>query len=93
MGKFELCSGARPLHLHLETGANGRVIGIGRSITYPAGIVDDLGADKVNDVPMVVVLEVSDAAGQVSQVSQAFYFIGGTPQVQHVYLPVTLRFQ
>lgn len=71
----------------------GAVIGTERSITYPAGIVDDLGVDKVNDVPMVIVLEVSDAAGQVSQTSQAFYFIGGAPQVQNVYLPITLRFR
>jgi len=73
----------------LETG--GQVIGTERSITYTAGIADDLGVDKNNDVPMVIVLEVGDAAGHTSRVSQPFYFIGAAPQVQRVYVPVILK--
>lgn len=75
----------------LET--TGSVIGTGRSITYPAGIVDDLGVDKDNDVPMVIILEITDAAGHVSRTAQPFYFIGATPAVQRAYLPVAFRNQ
>jgi hypothetical protein len=73
----------------LET--TGTVIGTGRSITYEAGILDDLGVDKNNDVPMVVVLEVTDSAGNTSSAAQPFYFIGSTPMVQRIHLPVALR--
>jgi hypothetical protein len=68
-----------------------KVIGTGRSITYRASIVDDLGVLKDNDVPMVVVLEVTDAAGRTSSTAQPFYFIEMTPQVQRLYLPLVLK--
>ena len=68
----------------------GKVIGHGLSITYRAGIEDDLGVYKENDVPLSVVLEVTDAAGHTSYTSRKFYFASITP-VQRLYLPVILR--
>lgn len=86
---FPLGQGPYTYTWKLET--TGRVIGTGRSITYPAGIVDDLGVDKDNDVPMAIVLEVTDATGHVSRVAQPFYFVGATPPVRRAYLPTNLR--
>ncbi len=86
---FVLGQGPYTYTWKLET--TGTVIGTGRSITYPAGIVDDLGVDKDNDVPMVIILEVVGATGQMSSVSQPFYFIAPTPTVQRAYLPSVLR--
>jgi hypothetical protein len=88
---FVLGQGPYTYTWKLET--TGMVIGTGRTITYPAGIVDDLGVYKDNDVPMVIVLEVTDAAGHTSSVSQPFYFVGATPAVQRAYLPTVLRTQ
>ena len=90
---LNFCLGQGPYTYTWKLETTGRVIGTDRSITYPAGIVDDLGVNKDNDVPMVVVLEVSDAAGHVSSVAQPFYFVDATPPVQRVYLPTTLRTQ
>jgi hypothetical protein len=86
---FSLGEGPYTYTWKLET--TGKVIGTGRSITYPAGIVDDLGVYKDNDVPMVIVLEVTDGAGRTSSTTQPFTFIEMTPEVQRVYLPNTFR--
>lgn len=73
---------------YLET--TDEVLGYGRMITTLASIRDDLGVDKYNDVPMSIILEVTDSAGHSTRTARQLYFADVTP-VQRIYLPVLMK--
>jgi hypothetical protein len=87
---LDFALGQGPYTYTWRLGTTGKVIGQGLSTTYRAGIEDHLGMDKENDVPLTIVLEVTDAAGHTSATARQFYFASITP-VQRVRLPLVLR--
>lgn len=68
--------GQAPYTYTWKLATQGIIIGTGRTITYPVGLTDFLGSGKGTDAPIVIRLEVTDAAGRTSQTTQPFYFAG-----------------
>jgi hypothetical protein len=69
---------------------SGEVIGTGQSITHAVTFSDYANLGREYDVPLSVVLEVTDSAGNASTTERSFYF-AETLDVQKVYLPTVLR--
>jgi hypothetical protein len=66
------------------------VIGTGQSITHAVSFGDYANLGRNYDVPLSVVLEVNDGAGNKNTSTRHFYF-AETLDVQKVYLPTVLR--
>lgn len=68
----------------------GKVIGVGRTITYQVTFGDYASLGRNYDVPLSVILEVTDGAGRTSRSARFFYF-AETLTVNKIYLPLVLR--
>ena len=82
--------GQPPYTYTWRLGATGEVIGVGRIITHQLTFGDYVNLGRNYDVPLPVILEVTDGAGHTSRNARFFYF-AETLTVSKVYLPLVLR--
>jgi hypothetical protein len=68
----------------------GEIIGSGRTIDHSITFSDYASLGPDYDVPLLIILEVTDSAGKTSTTERSFYF-AETLDVQKVYLPTVLR--
>lgn len=82
--------GQGPYTYEWSNGATGRVLGTGRTLDHEVTFQDYAGLGRDYDVPLQVVLTVTDAAGQTSRTLRNFYF-AQTLVVHRTYVPIIMQ--
>jgi hypothetical protein len=89
-GNLDFALGQAPYTYTWRLENTGEVLGAGQSITHEVTFGDYANLGRNYDVPLSVVLEVTDASGNTSTSTRTFYF-AETLDVRKVYLPAILR--
>ncbi|HFD38728.1 MAG TPA: hypothetical protein ENJ31_02590 [Anaerolineae bacterium] len=87
---LDFALGEAPYIYTWRLGSTGEVIGTGRSITHTVTFHDYANLGRDYDVPLPIILEVTDGAGHTSSSVRFFYFAETLP-VYKIYLPLVTR--
>jgi len=87
---LDFALGQAPYTYTWRLGSTGEIIGTGQSIVHEVSFGDYANLGRNYDVPLPIILEVTDGAGNTSTGVRYFYF-AETLNVQKVYLPTILR--
>lgn len=82
--------GQAPYSYTWRIASTGQVIGTGLSLDYTVGFGDYANLGRDYDVPLVIVLDVTDGAGNTNSATRHFYFAEAL-DVHKAYLPSVMR--